>query len=241
MRAFTRLLIVATAGTLLASASLAADLRVAPATVEPPVGARTATLNVLNGEQQPLKVQIRVMRWTEQDGHAILTPTRDLVASPPFVTLKPSERYVVRLVRVAKAPVQGEESYRVLVDQVPEPHAVQPGTVNFVLRQSIPVFFSDDPRRISKVGWKIVRDGSNLWLVGNNSGNRRLRLSDVTLDNNGTVIYQQAGLVGYVLPGDEMRWPVNPIGTVPANGKVHMKATGDTGPIDVSLEAAPSK
>jgi fimbrial chaperone protein len=239
MRPFAKLLIVAAAGTLSISAGMAADLRVAPATVEPPVGARTATLNVVNGEQQPLKVQIRVMRWTEQDGHEVLTPTRDLVASPPFVTLKPAERYVVRLVRIAKSPLQGEESYRVLVDQVPEPHAVRPGTVNFVLRQSIPVFFSDEPRSVSKVGWKIVRDGSNLWLVGNNSGNRHLRLSDVTLDSNGTVIYRQAGLVGYVLPGDEMRWSLKPVGAVSPNGKVHMKAASDTGPIDVSLAAAP--
>jgi len=225
----------------LSTAVLAKDIRIAPSTVEPGIGSNTATLNILNGENDPLKVQIRVMRWSEEGGHDVLSPTKDLVASPPFVTLQPNGRYTVRLVRTAKTQLHGEESYRVLVDEVPQPHTVQPGTVNFVLRQSVPVFFSNDPNRAAKVNWSLVRDGQNLWLVGHNSGNRRLRLSDVTLDANGSAVYQQAGLLGYVLAESEVRWPVATNRALPANAKLELKATTDAKAIDVPLEVAPGR
>jgi fimbrial chaperone protein len=240
MSSLVKRLILASVGLSWSTCGSAADLRVAPATVEAHIGARTATLNVVNGEQRPLKVQVRVTRWTQQGNRDELSPTQDVVASPPFVSLKPGERYVVRLVRTAKSPVRGEESYRILVDEVPEPHTVAPGTVNFVLRQSIPVFFSDDPRRAPQVSWRVGREGANLWLVGRNTGTRRIRISDATIDARGTAIYHEAGLVGYVLPNSEMRWPIGPAAATSAQA-FHMKATADTGALDVSVEAAPSK
>ena len=222
-----------------AGAASGADLRVAPVIVEPGPGGRTTTLNVINGEDTPLKAQVRVMKWSQKDGQDILTPTNDLVASPPFVSLKPHQRYLVRLVRTAKAPPTGEESYRILVDQVPQPGDVKPGTVNLILRQSIPAFFSDAPRRQAKVDWRIVTQGQVAWLVGHNSGDRRVRLSDLSLNEANKPIFHQTGLVGYVLPNSEMRWAIPQQGLVAANGKVQMTADTDTGPVNVSLVAQP--
>jgi fimbrial chaperone protein len=240
MRALPSFLVAGLIGGWTCTVAEAADLRVAPVIVEPSPGARTTTLNVVNGEDRPLKAQIRVMKWTQRDGQDVLSPTRDVVASPPFISLKAKERYLVRVVRTAKAQPSGEESYRILVDQVPDPAAVKPGTVNLILRQSIPAFFSDMPRHSAKVDWKIVGTGSNLLLVGRNNGNRRIRLSDVALETGKTSIYKQPGLVGYVLPGSEMRWPILSTGALPADGRVHMTAMTDAGPVDVSLVAQPS-
>jgi fimbrial chaperone protein len=221
-----------------ATAANASDLRVAPSTVEAPTGSQTATLSLLNGEQKPISVQIRVMRWTQQNGQDSLVPTINVVASPPFVTLQPSQRYLVRLVRTAQAGATGEESYRVLVDELPGQRTLASGTIDLVLRHSIPVFFSDTPDKIAKVTWTIVHDAQGAWLEGLNSGERRLRLSDVSLDQNGNKIFEKPGLVGYVLPGGEMRWPLS---TKVSAGSVHMSATADTGPIDVAVPAAASR
>jgi fimbrial chaperone protein len=241
MGSFTKQFVLAVAGLSLPASALASDLRIAPASVEAHVGSRTATINVVNGEQRPLKAQIRVMRWTQETGQDKLTPTTDLVASPPFVTLKAGERYVIRLVQVKRGPIQGEESYRVLIDEVPEPHTAAAGTVNFLLRQSVPVFFSDLPRRSPKVGWQMAREGSNVWLVGRNTGNRRIRISDVTIGPSKAALYHQPGLLGYVLPNSEMRWPIGSAGTVSSGGPLPMSAVSDVGPVDVALETAAGK
>jgi len=217
----------------------ASDLRVAPVIVEPLAGARTSSITLSNGEAHPVKAQIRVQRWTQENGQDVLSPTEDVVASPPLATLKPNEQYLIRVVRVAKLPPQGEESYRVLIDEIPDSAAVQPGSVKLVLRQSIPVFFSDAPQRAPKVDWNVVRDESQLWLTGRNTGDRRIRLSDIDLNASGTPVYMHAGLLGYVLPGAEMRWPITSTTTLPVGAKIDIKAIADTGPLEVALVVKP--
>jgi fimbrial chaperone protein len=194
---------------------------------------------VRNEEQRPLRVQIRAMKWTQQNGADVTLPTQDVVASPPFITLQPMQQYQVRVVRTSTAPLAAEESYRVLIDEIPDAHDIQPGTVNLVLRQSLPVFFSGVPSRASKVTWTLQRSGGTLILVARNAGNRRMRISDVTLDGGGAPIYHADGLIGYVLPGGERRWTLATMAALPGDGRVHLKATSDTGPIDASLVASP--
>lgn len=238
MKAYSKLLVAAALAGIAAAPVHAADLRVAPVVIDPLPGSRTANLTLINEEDRPLRAQLRVMRWSMVDGKEVLTPTTDVLASPPLVSLKPKQHYLVRLVRTARTPPVGEESYRVLVDEVPDPRAsIQPGSVQLVLRLSVPVFFSDTPRRAPQVAWTIERDGSNSWLTATNSGNRRLRLSDVSLAAGGTQLYQQPGLLGYVLAGSTMRFPVP--AQIPAGGTVTIKATGDTGPVEANVPARP--
>ena len=219
----------------------AANLRVTPVIIEPLAGSRAAAITLTNEEQHPMRAQIRVLRWSQENGQDVLSPTQDVVASPPFATLEPNEQYLIRLVRVAKLAPRGEESYRVLIDEVPNPADARSDAVTLVLRQSIPAFFSDEPRRAPKVDWNFAQDGSQLWLTGRNTGDRRIRLSDIDLTANGASLYQRAGLFGYVLPGAEMRWPIKPTAALPADNKLQMKAMADTGPLEVALAVMPRK
>ena len=231
------MLLAVTAAGLLPAAAQAADLRAAPVVIETLPGSRTTTFTLINDEDRPLKVQVRVMKWSMANGQEALTPATDVVASPPLASLKAKQHYLVRLVRIAKAPPVVEESYRVLVDEIPDPNAIKPGSVQLALRLSLPAFFSDAPRRTAKVAWSVARDGTGTWLIANNTGDRRLRLSDLDLQADGRALYQQPGLVGYVLAGSETRWALP--ATLPANGKVAMKAVADTGPLEVALVASP--
>lgn len=144
-------------------------------------GVRTTSLTLINEEQKPVRVQVRVMRWTQENEADVLTPTQDVVASPPQTTLAPGQHYLIRLVRTARAAPVGEEAYRVIVDEISDPANAVPGAVNLVLRQEIPAFFSDEPRKLSIVDWKLEEKDRRFWLTAQNRGNRRLRLSDVVL------------------------------------------------------------
>lgn len=233
-------LAMATAASMGAGSAQAADLRVLPVMIEPLPGARTSSITLINEEQRPLRVQIRVMRWTQVNGQDRLEPTKDVVVSPPMTTLAAGQHYLVRLVRTAKAAPRHEEAYRLFVDEVPEPGAAAPGTVNLIVRQSVPVFFSDVPQRASIVDWSVRRDGSRLWLVAHNRGDRRLRLSDLAIENHGGVVHQQAGLVGYVLPGATARWPIDADPALATDRTLHLRGVSDTGRLEVSLVDAPA-
>lgn len=230
--------------TLLAAAALiapgaawASDIRVAPVVLDPLPGARTTSLTLANAEKKPVRVQVRVMKWSTRNGVDALEPTSDVVASPPFATLSPDQHYLVRVVRTAKAAPAGEESYRVLVDEVPDPADSRPGTVKLVVRQSIPVFFSDLPRRAPKVAWKIERSAAGPVLVGRNSGNRRFRIADLQVEANGRQIASRRGLVGYVLAGSELRVPLETREAVPAGAALRITAASDGGRLELPLGA----
>jgi fimbrial chaperone protein len=223
----------------LPTAAMASDIRVAPVAIDPLPGARTTSLTLSNAEQRPVRVQVRVMKWTSKDGVDVLAPTDEVVASPPFSTLAPQQQYLIRVVRTAKAAPVGEESYRVLIDEVPDPADARPGTVNLVVRQSIPAFFSDVPRRTPDVAWRIDRSNGGAALVGRNKGNRRLRIADLQLIAGGQQLLSRAGLVGYVLAGSELRIPLDAGTAVPSGSDLRMRAVSDGGPIEVSLATQP--
>ena len=54
----------------------------------------------------------------------------------------PNTDYTVRIVRTKKEPVAKEESYRLLIDELPAAAGSQGAAVNIALRYSIPVFFT---------------------------------------------------------------------------------------------------
>jgi fimbrial chaperone protein len=126
---------------LAATGSHAAALRVAPVGLDVAHGGFTATLQVWNTGSAPVSIQVRVYRWTKKGGDDVLSPTKDVVASPPIATLKPGGENIIRIVRVASTKVTAREDYRVLVDQLPDPKAAKAGVITILVRHAIPLHF----------------------------------------------------------------------------------------------------
>ena len=161
---------------LCAGLSHAASLRVAPTGLELIAPDSAAVLNLSNDDtKRPINVQIRVFAWSQSGGIETLTPTTDVVASPPSTKLGPNAQYVVRVVRVSKAPVRAEESYRVIVDELPDPSRKRAGTVTLALRYSVPVFFRNADAAAPAIAWSLSRNGGSLMLTASNSGQSRNR------------------------------------------------------------------
>jgi fimbrial chaperone protein len=221
-----------------APSSHAASLRIEPVLVDVPAPGTAGLLTLRNDDSAEMTVQIRVFKWSQVNGKDALEPTTDVVASPPAIKLSPGNDYVARIVRTTKRATQGEENYRILVDQLPQ--AQQPAAqVNLLIRQSIPVFFGRGPDARTDVAWSLAYDGPALVLTAKNSGARRLRVSAVTLrDDAGAIISFGEGLVGYVLGHSTMTWsqPAE-AGALSAKGSITLNGQGDTGPIHAVIPA----
>ena len=205
----------------------------APVTVEVAAPGATASINLRNDGEHPLDAQIRVFRWTQIDGKEILVPSDDVVASPPAVTLQPKEDYVVRVVRTSKRPVSGEETYRLLIDELPEPAHRASAAVNIVLRYSIPVFFSTADDTDPKLTWTVQQSGGRSFVVATNSGDRRMRIAGLKVQlGKGETASFGDGLVGYVLGRSTMRWAIpRAIPKLKTGAAVQISALSDLGPI----------
>lgn len=191
-----------------ASSAEAASLRVSPVTLDMRMPRSAATLTLRNDANRPLDVQVRVFRWTQSGGADQYEPTTAVVASPPATRLAPNIDYTVRVVRTSKAPITTEESYRVIIDELPAKSVQRSGTINFVVRHSIPVFFRNSEAGTPKVAWKLMRTGGNTKLLANNTGGTRLKLADLSLQQGNVQLYARQGLIGYVLAGATVEWPV---------------------------------
>src|SRR5262245_51778841 len=178
----------------------AGSLQVEPVLIDVTAPGAASTINLHNAGPTPINGQIRVFKWSLVNGEERLEPTDDVVASPPSVTLGPDAKNIVRVVRVAKTPVVGEESYRLLVDQLPDLTQQKNGAVNLLVRYSLPVFFGAADKKSPTLAWSVAVKGDKLTLAAHNTGDRRLRISAVTLrDAKGRSISLGSGLAGYAL------------------------------------------
>jgi fimbrial chaperone protein len=190
-----------------ACASLGSELSVEPIRLEVSAPALSSVVNLHSDQDTDVTVQTRVMRWSQVDGNERLEPATDVVASPPSVKLSPHSGYVVRIVRTSKQPVVGEESYRLLVDQLPDMRANSASAIRLLIRQSIPTFFRSRSLSPANVAWTLKWQGGKLVVTATNSGDENLRIASLRLrDAAGRSISFGDGLAGYALGRSSMNW-----------------------------------
>lgn len=231
--------LLAAAGAATANANA---LRVAPILLDVAAPGATTALNLRNEGDRNLHVQIRVFRWTGTQSEPVLEPTRDVVVSPPAATLTPGTEYVVRVVRVIKQPVAAEESYRVLVDEIPDAANDRANTVRFALRYSIPVFFSNASAPAADVAWSMTMKGNTAVLTAANSGGRRARLANLkVVDAGGATVIQRPGLFGYALGKSVTAWTLPAAGRTAPRGPFRVVAESETGAINATVAMQSSR
>jgi|SRR5437588_699628 len=241
MRARTLAILVSASLTSICAAQ-AASLQVAPVSVEVRAPNAAATITLRNEGASPLNAQIRVFRWIQVNGEERLVPTDEVAASPPLATLAPKTDYTVRLVRVTTRPISTGETYRLFVDELPDPKTRQNQVVTLVMRYSIPVFFYPHDTADAKLAWSIERRGGRVVVSATNGGDRHARISALALrDESGTTASFGSGLTGYVLGRSNMRWETpDKYHRLGANSSIVISAQSDSGPINVSPSAQPA-
>lgn len=228
----------------------AADLQIAPVSLQFASADRAQALWLTNSGNAPLHAQVRVYRWTQTEDEDMLDATDALLPSPPLVEIAPGQRQLVRIVRRSLAGPSDEESYRLIVDELPETlpladasstgsmaKSERPNGLRLLLRYSVPVFLAGQQPAASPELARIT----GTWtaapvpsLIVQNGGTRRLRISQVVHeDSSGRRTVLVPGLLGYVLAGQRRRWQIPAAQT----------AQGELGPgvIKARLHEAPQE
>lgn len=121
--------------------AMADSLTVSPTRLSVPAPGVQTTLTLKAKGRSTAILQMRVMRWNPRRSPEDLQATRDVVVSPPMAKLRPRQELTVRILRVSRRPVRGQECYRVLVDRLPgREQAGQ--AVKLRIRQSLPLCFT---------------------------------------------------------------------------------------------------
>ncbi len=80
----------------------------------------TATeLWIQNQGSEATTMQVRIVRWQQQDGFERYQPQQDVVASPPVVRIEKGKKQLIRLIKQSPVPAGVEQAYRIIVDEIP--------------------------------------------------------------------------------------------------------------------------
>lgn len=203
------------------TAAHGANLQISPVSISFQPGQNAAGIQLQNNGDTPLYGQVRVYAWDQRDGIDALTPTTQLVASPPIIEIAGKSTQTIRLVRRAGAPATpggGEQTYRILIDELPRGDPQQ-ANVAIRLQYSVPAFvLPSDTQAAPQLEWSTFQRAGAWHLRARNTGalHAQIGATSVTVGSRDVVLSK--GLLGYALPGRTREWalPADVAAALPA-------------------------
>ena len=207
------------------TAAHGANLQISPVSISFQPGQNSAGIQLQNNGDTPLYGQVRVYAWDQRDGVDALTPTTQLVASPPIIEIAARSSQTIRLVRrgatagQTAAPGGAEQTYRILIDELPRGDPLQ-GNVAIRLQYSVPAFvLPGDAQAAPNIEWTTFQRAGAWHLRARNTGALHAQIGATSVNVGGRNAVLSKGLLGYALPGRAREWPLpaDVAGALPAS------------------------
>lgn len=229
----------AVAGLMLAlcQPAAAANFGVSPLRVELGANQRSGALTLRNEGEHSAVVQLQVVRWTQQNGEDIYTPTEDLLATPPIFTVAPGGAQIVRLgMRRAPDPEQ-ELAYRIFLQEIPRPPKPNESGAQIALRIGLPVFVAPVATPLARLDWAseaLAAPGRRFSAV--NNGNSHVQVTDFKVrqgsDKKELLHIRKSA---YLLAGQSAHWDLPTDATIPPHRALELVVHTDRGDSLVGL------
>lgn len=221
------------AATLLWSPLLhAGSFSVSPVRIFMEARERATAVTVVNEGDTELVMQAELFTWKQKpDGADELTPTEDMVLAPPILKMAPRSRQVVRLANLRPPPAGAQQTYRMIVREVPEARPSTTGVeIQVALAFSLPVFLTP-PGAKSKLVCDLGKtSGATVVASCENQGQAYAQPVGMTLTTaGGEVLVSREITGGYVLPQIRRAFELQrAAGTLP-RGPAQLAVTQDDG------------
>jgi fimbrial chaperone protein len=200
----------------------------------------SATLVIRNDDKEPVVIQVEPRAWSQKDGEDVYAPTRELLVTPPIITIPAGAEQILRIALRRPLDPQMEIPYRIYLLEVPPPPQAGFRGLQVALRISIPVFARPGDAAAPRAEWKVAYGAREhaLRVVLANAGNAHLQVQEFMLfapgSNTPSAIRQAAA---YVLPGQSRDWLIKLDPSVRIDGpRLRLKAITDAGDVDRELD-----
>jgi fimbrial chaperone protein len=221
--------------------ALAGNFSISPIRLDLSASAQTAALTVRNNDGEVL-VQAQVLLWEQHAGEDRLTPTRDLLVSPAVFTVPKDGSQLVRVaLRGAPSDPARELSYRLILQEVPQPANPDFSGMQVALRLSIPIFVANAEATGPALAWSAATSGDGLIITAQNAGDVHARILGFSIApalDDGAALSQP--VAAYILPGQTQSWTLRPAtgsqGSAAEWRHVRLTVTTDDGESKVELD-----
>ena len=195
-----------------------------------------AIRTVGNGTDVAAAIQLRAFVWTQDGDSDVLTPSQDIILSPPIFTVAKDKTQTIRLLLRPGRAGSGERGYRLLIDEVPPVNA-RDRQINIAMRISVPIIIGPVAPPSHALKWQARRQGpGEVLLSATNAGTgyERIGAIAVTLPDGS---HPQADAVAsnpYILAGAQRHWIVHA-----AAASLKLRTTTRSGESEQSLVVDP--
>ena len=210
----------------------AGDFTVTPVRIYMTPRDRAVAVTVVNEGATDIVMQAELFSWNQKaDGQDELLATDDLVMAPPIMTVPARSRQVLRLMRLSPPPAGQEQTYRMLLREVPEAAArPEDAGMQIALAFSLPVFITPPgAKRNLSCSPTRLQDGA-VAARCENKGMAYAQVRSVALLNPAGDRLAGTDTPTYVLPQATRNIGLQGAGRAPS-GKVKLAATMDDGTI----------
>lgn len=188
-------------------AAIASNFTVTPTEVNLSASATSALITLRNGGKAPLRFEVTVFSWSEDEhGKMTLNPSSDVTFFPKLVELAAGASRNIRIGINAGTARDVEQSFRLFVEELPDQSAPVPAANAVALRTKIgvPVFVRPaKPSRTAVIEGVSVENGKVLARV-RNTGNLHISVDTISVKGtggSGAPTFTKEGPGWYVLPG----------------------------------------
>jgi fimbrial chaperone protein len=191
---------------------------------------RAVAVTVTNDSDEEVVMQADLYSWKQKaDGSDDLALTEDLILTPPILKLAPRARQVVRLARLTPPPAGVQQTYRLIVREVPEARGSAQIQLQVALAFSLPVFISPPGvKRDLQCGVERAAP-DQVRAVCSNAGTAytQIRTLEVQDEKGAKLAARDTG--GYLLPTVRRTFDIKRADGKIAAGKVRLQVALDDG------------
>lgn len=166
--------------------------------------ADTAILKIQNESDKGFTIQMSTYLWTQDDdGKDIYTETKDIIYFPKIAEVKGSEEKTIRL-GIKKPRSNIEQAYRIYIDEIRDPEAVEGSAITFLMKVGVPIFISPLHSEIKGDIENPELAGGSLKMAVKNKGNVQFIISAIKIagnDASGKEVYSTERGGGYLHAG----------------------------------------
>ena len=208
----------------------AVSIELTPLQIKLSANAKVAVSMVRNAGTEESVMQVTLNKWTLDGERYAYAQSQELVFTPATFRLAPGKQQIVRVSLLAGPPAANENSYRLLVEEVPPPPSPNVTQTRLVVRHDLPVFVmqTEAPKLALDISLDCAVDGARLRLT--NTGNVHTRLHSVVL--HGTPVAQVLGswdTFDYLLPNARKSWGLAQVAPTAVGKTFQVTALTDRG------------
>ena len=201
---------VATLGMLAARARADGQFQVEPTRIDLSTQAPAGAVVVTNHGTEPLRLEAKAFRWSDDlDGAPLLAATSEVVIRPAIIEIPAGASRTLRIGTTAMSAAD-ESSYRVFVEELPNPKTLKRGQITVLTRIGLPVFIM--PKQpAAKLEPTVALEGDHAVIHVRNAGTQHVKLLKVkvTAMHDGKRMWQHEAAGWYVLAGADRRFQVS--------------------------------